>query len=85
MDYTKVPQQINDVVGDNVALIDSGKETARYAAKLIKENRLCNPQTEKGYCEFYVSDHIEGFSKMAKLFLGDNFNKDVHQINIAHF
>lgn len=83
--YPLLKAVIADVVGEDVALIDSGKETARYAAKLIKENNLCNPQTEKGYYEFYVSDHIEGFSKMANLFLGDAFNKDVHQINIAHF
>lgn len=83
--YPILREAIADVMGDGVALIDSGRETARYAAKLIKENGLENPQQEAGSCEYFVSDRVDGFSKVASLFLGNTFNQEVHQINIQHY
>ncbi|MEE0859678.1 MAG: glutamate racemase [Acutalibacteraceae bacterium] len=83
--YPILKDVIADVMGKNVILVDSGKETARYATKIIKENNLENTQTENGSCEYYVSDHVEDFSKVASLFLGNEFNQDVHRINIEHY
>ena len=83
--YPILREAIADVMGDGVVLIDSGRETARYAARLIKENGLENPQKEAGSCEYFVSDRVDGFSKVASLFLGNTFNQEVHQINIQHY
>ena len=83
--YPLLRDVIADVMGKEVILVDSGKETARYAARLIKENNLENPQTIKGECEYYVSDRVDGFSKIAGLFLGNTFNQEVQQINIQHY
>lgn len=76
---------ISDIMGKDVILVDSGKETARYAAKLINENNIANKQTSKGVCEYYVSDRVDDFSKIASLFLGQAINQDVEKIKIEHY
>lgn len=83
--YPILRDVIADVMGDNVVLIDSGKETARYAAKLIKEHNLLNTQTVAGSCDYYVSDTVESFSRLAGLFLGNSVDQDVHRIKIEHY
>lgn len=83
--YPILRDVIADVMGKGVILIDSGKETARYAANLIYENNLANPQRLSGVCEYYVSDKVDGFSRIAGLFLGNCINQDVHRIKIEHY
>lgn len=83
--YPILKRAIGDVVGDNVKLIDSGKETAKYAASLIYENNLATTRTEVGTCEYYVSDRVDNFSKIASLFLGKEIDRDVQRIHIEHY
>ena len=83
--YPILRDVISDVMGDNVTLIDSGRETARYTLHLIEKYNLANPQKEHGSCEYYVSDNLDNFSKIAGIFLGSSVNQDVHQIKIEHY
>ena len=83
--YPILRDVIADVMGENVRLIDSGRETARYALHLIEKYDLANPQQERGNCEYYVSDNLNNFSKIAGIFLGKSVNQDVHQIKIEHY
>ena len=83
--YPILRDVIADVMGQGVILIDSGKETARYAAELVHKNGLANPQRLNGVCEYYVSDKVDGFSRIAGLFLGNCINQDVHRIKIEHY
>ncbi len=80
--YPIIKEAIRSVMGENVTLIDSGKETAIYAAKILKENNLLTDRNEKGECEFYVSDTPDGFESIASVFLGENVSHSVEQINI---
>ncbi len=80
--YPIIKEAIKDFMGDGVQLIDSGKETAIYAAKILKENNLLSDRKEKGKCDFYVSDTPDGFENIANVFLGENVNRKVEQINI---
>lgn len=80
--YPIIKDAISSVIGSDVNLIDSGKETAIYAAKILSENNLLNHSKEKGACEFYVSDTPDGFENIAGIFLGENVNHKVEQINI---
>ncbi len=80
--YPIIAEAIRSVIGDGITLIDSGKETAIYAAKILKENNLLNDSAEKGTCEFFVSDTPDGFESVAGVFLGDNMSHTVEQINI---
>lgn len=83
--YPILKEVISSVMGKNVTLIDSGKETALYSAALLNEHSLLNHENQKGKCEFFVSDRVEGFSSIANLFLGSNIDRDVQRINIEHY
>lgn len=83
--YPILKEAISRCVGSKVALIDSGKETAVYAAKLLNENGLLNTQTREADREFFVSDTPEGFVNVAGLFLGEDMRHSVTQIDIEQY
>ena len=65
---------IQDIMGENVALISSGAELAKFAVtELTKEKALCDRQQE-GRRELYCTDSVELFTETAATFLG----KDNH-------
>lgn len=73
--YPLLETVISDVMGDKVTLIDSGKETAKVAYKMITEANILNPQASQkpgpeGEYKFFVSDVPEKFSSVASRFLG---------------
>lgn len=76
---------IAEVMGDSVSLIDSGMETAYYAKKVLKRENLLAPETQVGKNEFYVSDTPDNFEKVAEIFLGQNIDHYVKQINIEEY
>lgn len=80
--YPIIKEAISSVMGEDLTLIDSGRETALYAKKVLAEKGLLNDSNEKGRCEFYVSDTPEGFENVAGVFLGKDIEHSVEQINI---
>ncbi len=76
---------ISDFMGEEVELIDSGCETALYAAKVLKEQNLLNDDQSVKTPEFYVSDTPEGFKNVAELFLGRDMEHTVTQIDIEQY
>lgn len=76
---------IQDFMGDGVKLIDSGYETAVYAAKVLEEKNLLNDDGKPKTPSFYVSDTPEGFESVAGLFLGRNMEHSVTQIDIEQY
>lgn len=80
--YPIIKDAISSVIGSSVHLVDSGKETAIYAKKVLQENQLLNDTNQKGNCEFFVSDTPIGFENVAGIFLGENVHHKVQQINI---
>lgn len=58
-------------LGEDVTLIDSGRETAAAcAARLADADALCDPQKPQGRYHYFVSDQPEGFTQVAETFLG---------------
>lgn len=83
--YPILRETIQKVMGPDVVLIDSGKETATFAMELLREkNALCD-KNKTGSCAFYVSDSTEGFSKAASLFLNKDIAQNVNYIDIVEF
>ena len=72
---------IQEVMGSDVTLIDSGMETAYYAKKVLKREGLLSQENEEGNCQFYVSDTPENFEKVAEIFIGHNIEHSVTQID----
>ncbi len=81
--YPLLHDIIAQVMGPKVALINSGRETALYAAQWLKENGLL--QTNGGSTAFYVSDSTEGFSQLAQIFLGMKVEGSVQRIAIESY
>lgn len=83
--YPLLADAISDVLGSEITLVDSGYETAVYAAKVLKEQNLLNNSFEKGKPEFFVSDTPDDFENVAGLFLGRNMEHTVTQIDIEQY
>ncbi|NLC78735.1 MAG: glutamate racemase [Ruminococcaceae bacterium] len=66
--YPLIKDIISDLMGENVTLIDSGYETAKFALELLSENGLEN--TNGGARHFFTSDNAEDFSSLGGLFMG---------------
>lgn len=77
--YPILKQVIQDTVGEQVELIDSGEATAREVKSLLKEKGLAGSSSGTGALErqlcddldhFYVTDAAERFARVAERFLG---------------
>ena len=75
--YPILREVIQQTVGENVTLIDSGEACAEEVEKLLNEKCLANPHKITGKRElcddldhFYVTDAAERFARVAERFLG---------------
>jgi len=75
--YPILRDVIQETIGDNVILVDSGEATADEVATVLKEKGLENPNEVSGrrkLCDdldhFYVTDAAERFGRVAERFLG---------------
>lgn len=80
--YPILRHVIQQTVGENVNLIDSGEATAEEVEHLLIAKGLSNPNKvsgERKLCDdldhFYVTDAAERFAKVAERFLGTTPNK----------
>ena len=83
--YPILKDAIQDFMGEDVLLIDSGKETALYTKKVLSENGLSNTSEKTGTAKFFVSDTPDNFEKIASLFLEKDMHNKVSQINIEEY
>lgn len=75
---------IGDVVGEDVKLINSGKEIAYSCAEILKKNDLlCEEKSQMG--EFFVSDSVQDFNKIAKICLGSEIKEKITKIDIEKY
>lgn len=73
---------IRRAVGEDVVLIDTGKEAARACRTLLTEQALLSEREQGGTVRFFVSDRPEGFAATADRFLGESCARHIQQINI---
>ena len=80
--YPILKDVIQQTVGDDVKLVDSGEATAGEVAELLNEKNLANPNSvvgERRLCDdldhFYVTDAAERFARVAERFLGTQPSK----------
>lgn len=83
--YPIISAIISKAMGDQVTLIDSGRETAVYAARLLKDQQLLASGCQEGRNAFYVSDSVDGFNQIADIFLGREMNHSACRINIEEY
>ena len=81
--YPMLGGVISEIVGESVALIDPGKETATCVKEYLEENQLVS--LEKGENEFYVSGEPESFKRLAAAFLEREIKSEVQKIDIEKY
>jgi len=69
--YPLLKKTIQKSVGNGIILIDSAEETAREIEILLREKELLSDGKQRSM-DFYVTDNPERFSKVGKVFLGEN-------------
>ena len=69
--YPLISKVIGEIMGSEVALIDSGRETATGVKMTLEKLNLLNDRTEGGNAEFFVTNNAEAFDSVAKVFLGE--------------
>ena len=71
-------------LGDEVILIDSGRETALRCMQQLQETDAV-ADTERGGCRFFVTDRPDGFAGVAEIFLGRSVTEQVEQVSLETF
>ena len=70
--YPLISGVIGEIMGSDVALIDSGKETAKGIKMTLEKLELLSDKSEGGVAEFFVTNNTEAFDGVAKVFLGED-------------
>lgn len=81
--YPLLKQIIRKVLGRKIEFVDSAKEAAREAKRILSTTNLCSGRKPNPLkCRFYVSDEPAVFRKVGKRFLGKTI-QFVRKINEA--
>jgi len=72
--YPLLKNVISSVLGSDVRLVDSAKQCAIEAQRVLYAEGLLNNDKRKGNIEFFVSDEPQKFAASGKKFLGTNIN-----------
>ncbi len=80
--YPIIRDTIADYMGENVALISSGEEVAKYAYNMLMRNDMLTGRIEKGTNIYYTSDSVELFEENAHAFLGNSINGKIYKVGI---
>ncbi len=81
--YPLIRDIIADEAGENVTLIDSGYETARYTVSLLEALGLTN---DSGGAErFYTSDGGDAFSSLSEILLGHPHTNGVEKASLDDY
>lgn len=83
--YPLLKSAIGEVLGEDVKLIDSGRETALYTKKLLEEHSLLCDRENEGERSFFVSDTPHNFEAVAGRFLGRNMKSRAERIDIEKY
>ncbi len=81
--YPIIKRIIGEIVGEDITLIDPGKETARHAAALLQSQGLLSDRKAPGECAYYVSDTADIFEQTASIFLQtDSVTGHIEQVDL---
>ncbi len=83
--YPIISEAISKFLGNDISIIDSGKETASHTKIFLKQKGLFNLSNKQGKITYYVSDSVEKFSKTAQLFLEKNIEHQINKVLIEEY
>lgn len=79
--YPLIAPILSDLMGEGVALIDPGRETAGAARAALQEAGLLRTEGQ-GTARYYVSDSPEQFARLSDWFLGEYAGGGVIRISV---
>ena len=82
--YPLLEKTIQNIMGNNVSLIDSGRETAKAVKQVLIETGLLNRSGKFGQDKFFVSDIPMKFEEIGSRFLGKKLD-NVERIDFERF
>lgn len=68
--YPLLAPLIQDYLGNDVTLINSGREAAKAARETLERLELLSSRQSGGECRYFVTDTAGSFSAVAEVFLG---------------
>ncbi len=83
--YPLLTQVIQNFMGPDVTLLDSGAEVARQAVRCLKNGSMLADPSRSGSCHWYVSDTTDTFCELGSRFLGRAVTEPVEQIAIETY
>ncbi len=83
--YPLLRQVVGAFFGPQVALIDVGAACVGQLRTYLTDRDLLADRQSRGEGRFFVSDSVDGFARLASLFLGENLSEQVEQIDITAF
>ncbi len=82
--YPIIAKTIGDYVGDDVVLVNSGKEAAKSVREYLEKNDMLS-ENKQGSQRYYVSDSVEGFETLGSLFMRRSIDGEVSKIDIEKY
>lgn len=79
--YPLLEEVIREVMGPEVVLINSARETAKEVKEVLARLDLLRPEGGGGRRRFFVTDNPERFTKVGRLFLGEEV-REVEEVDL---
>lgn len=83
--YPLLKKVIREYMGDEVTLIDSGAEVAKYLKKKFDDEMSHSNKIDENQYRYYVSDDISSFEELGGIFLEREINGKVNKIDIEKY
>ncbi|MCI7767328.1 MAG: glutamate racemase [Oscillospiraceae bacterium] len=80
--YPILHEAIAEYMGEDVRLISSGAEAAKFTMNMLAGKNMLSERTESGKVSYYTSDSKELFEANAHAFIGSRLMGEVTQISI---
>lgn len=80
--YPMLKKVIAEYMGNGVTLIDPGAETAHFVKEYLKSEDKLSDGKDKKENRYFVSDAVDGFEKIAGLFMGHDIGGLVEKVDI---
>lgn len=77
--YPLLEEVFKNILGDEVELVSSGAEAAKYAKRILWQEGLLSDRKEPGTADLYCTDSVELFTENVENFLGHNINARISQ------
>ena len=83
--YPLLTEVLTNICGPDVTLVSAGEEAAFELKRTLKAQNLRADPDHVGKPDFYVSDRVEDFGRIASLFLREDLKSPVRRIDIDQY